>query len=655
MKTVIIYRKSSQKYIDQYQILFQPFIDSHQIAFCFWDEHANDFASALTNLEAQLQGERTWRAIVALPVSDDPEDEWDKHCRADNPFDFLCNAAPEPDKLESSIPLVTVSQMLGGIPLVTPDFRSDIVITEGDRQHDHLSFYRADKQEWFEQRQAEWDRLNVQYSTHCALPSSLYLFVGMREQKTVVPEENDLEILQRHESDSSMFWYRNCYPAKARFLTQISSQPGNARYKEDIFAFWMTVLTLATNEFPSGTIEAYKLYNVKAGVSREILQKTLSSYYSRLDTVRYIANLQIQEFQKEIRRESESDDLPKYQMKIPVVYSHMNDAGLLIPSNKVGLSTDCPIEELSWWHDSVRQSQESLKRLLSSTKITLDRASVAARILSVIQEGEMVELNEYQVEELEAELHELESETLSFTSSSILPTRKFYQQTEKRKVETAERMKKRLTREHAVEAGLIGLSAYLIGFVPDIVRQFRTTNQPWTVVGISLLGTIILGLCGLGFLFFCRSAVRRRIGNYNETMTNCLDALRKSAEYFSAYISKCCSYMRGRSILQYLEHRTMIALSGIRQMKDHKDHSQGYISLIESWLEDFNLHLLKNEGYASGVTFDFDIPPVKNKGYMLEHQEIPNIRLEDGNMCTGPYPFVTEFQIRRIAVFEKEQ
>lgn len=651
MKTVIIYRKTSQPFLNRYQVLFQPFIDSHQVAFCFWDENAKDFASALTDLPAQIRGERTWRAIVALPFSDDPEDEWSSTCRQDNPFDFLCNAAQEPEHLESSVPLIQLAQMLGGIPLATPDYQTGMV-EDSESQVERMMVRRVDSEELFARRRSEWEKLNDRYSTHCVLPASLYLFVGRVVPEIIIPEDTDLDILRRHESDSSMFWYRNCYPARARFMTQTFHRPGNAYYSEDLFSFWMTALTLAINEYPTGTFEAYRLYDVKAGVSREIFRQVLNNYYNRLDTIRYIADLQIQEYQKDIERIREKDDLPGYRTHIPIVYPYLQDRDLFISSKEIGLANDCPKEELPWWYGAVKTSRSALKRLLSMIRPALDRACTTTRYFSRVNEGEMVELDEYQVEEMEIELGELEAEVLSFTRSSALPVRAFQQRIGKREKEAATRIRKRMSRKMAAAAGSIALVAYFAGFVPDIIRQFVNHSQPWAVIGTSAAGTFIMGMAAIGSLLFFRRGLCSKIGDYNGTMKSILGIIVDSAEHFSQYLSKCCSYMRGRSILQFLERRTKVALSGIRQLIEHTDHLKKYMNLIESWLKDYDLTIQKSEGYAQNIYFDFDIPPEKNREYLLKQEETAEASFDNGGTCISPYSFVTKMHVQRIPVFE---
>lgn len=652
MKTVIIYRKSSQATLDRYQILFQPYLDSKQIAFCFWDENASDFASALSDLSTQIRGEKEWRAIVALPVSDDPDDEWSKQCREDNPFDFLCNSAAEPEQLESSIPLIVLAQMLGGVPLTPPEHRVDMVADQDDPCTVRLTVH-DENQERLARLQAEWQRLSDQYSTQCVLPSSLYLFVGKTKSAISIPTDTDKAILERHESDSSMFWYRNCYPHNARFLMQHSSYPYNAQFHEDTFKFWMTALTLAINDFPTGTFEAYKLYDVQSIVPRDSIHQTLSDYHGRLDTIRHVANLQIQELQRDIQWVRGQDFLPNYQILIPVQYPQLTNPDLFVESDKIGLANDCPIDEESWWYKAVRLSRKTLNRVFTSILPVLDRACTSARFQARVTEEQYVELDEYQFAEMEAELSDLEKEILSFTRSNVLPIRTFNKRLDTRKKETATRMRKRMSKQRAIIAGGIALAAYFVGFIPDIIRQCIKQDSPMIVFGIALAGTLLMALTAIASLFWYRRGTIQKIGNYNGTMRQILTTTSESASHFSQYLSKCCAYMRGKSILYSLEKKTMVAIKGISQMSNHIDHLKVYIGIVESWLNDFDLIPLKRDGYANSIAFDFDIPPEHNKEYLLSNEDVSiKIPSVGGSMCNAPYLFVTKFDVKRVPVFE---
>jgi hypothetical protein len=333
-----------------------------------------------------------------------------------------------------------------------------------------------------------------------------------------------------------------------------------------------------------------------------------------------------------------------------VVYPHLSDSGLFIPKDQIGLTNDCPMEEEPWWYGMVRASGKALSRLLSAIRPALDRACVSARFLSRMSDDELVELDEYQFEELDAELSELEGDILSFTRSDTLPIRAFWTRIESRKQETATRMRERMSRRMAITAGSTILAAYFIGFLPDIVRQFTAS-----VIGMAGMGTLAMALTCLAVLCHGRRSVRKKIGNYNGTMREILDAIQNSAEHFSQYLSKCCAYMRGRSILQALEKKTVVALTGIRQMTDHIEQLNVYMNTIKSWLDDFELTPLSGDGYAKNISFDFDIPPERNKEYLLTNHEtsieIPSV---GGSQCFAPYPFVTTFAVNRISVFEME-
>lgn len=660
MKTIIIHRKSSQRFLDQYRVLFQPFLESGKVEFCFWDENAKDFASSLPNLPSKIRGETEWRAIVALPVeAADGEDEQlpaEEEYLGDNPFDFEKNSAQEPFVEESRIPLIRLAQMLGGIPLVTPRVQTEFAeITDEIDGKQKVLRATTESGEQLAEKQKLWQEMTDHYSTSCVLPSQLYLFKGRVLPDIGIPNIEDVELISRHESDSSMFWYRNAYPAKARFLTKTFSRPGHARYHTDLFEFWMTVLTLAINDVPTGTFEAYKLYDTRAVISREMVQKTLSQYYHRLDRIRYSARMKIIEYQKNAQFEREQDTLPFYTATVPVKYRHIDDSDLKISADGLGLANDCPKEELPWWMECAHRSRKALDKVISSIHPVLDRACLICKSMSLISDEELVGMDEYQFEEMEDELAALEVEILTFNKNRVLPLGLFHRRIDQRKAETATRMRKHISRNRAIIAGCTALGIYLLCFLPDLIRQAVSDSVYYPIIS-ALVGTIILGVTGLGALLWYRRSVRIKIGNYNGTMQDILDMIRDSAAKFSHYLSKCCSYMRGRSLLQTLTKRAMISISGIRMMSDHADQLKDYMEMIKTWLGQFNLPMNEPDTYEGDLVFDFEIPPSRNREYQLRNTgyslKIPTV---DGSQCTAPYPFVTAFQVVRVPLYEAKQ
>lgn len=652
MLSVLIYQKSSQSFIDQYRALFEPFEESGKIAFCFWDEHGTDVASALPELTGILRGVRSWQAIVVMPVSD--SDSRDTNlCREDNPFDFLCNSDPEPPVHESQIPLIRLSQMLGGIPLVNQHYVNTRTLNTENR--DQMRVLRRESTEELQAQQRIWNDLNDKYSFPCERPERVYLFKARQPMDIRLPVTKDTDSLRRHEINSSLFWYRNRYPATARFLTQDCRRPGNARYHEDLFQFWMTALTLALNHFPTGTFEAYKVYTATGIVDRNKVHELFSNYYNRLGGVQYSANIQIGELRKSSQFQRRQESLPMYRCDIPVHFELQESPDLMIPSKRIGLSRNCPEEEEPWWHRHVQNSVRAVRKLHGSTKMTLDRASIQCRYASKVTEDELCELDEYQIEEMQQQLSGLETSILTFSTYTALPINKYYRDLAQAEKDTASQMKKRMSKKTAIIAGLSSLAVYMVGFIPDLVHQLQEGNGFLSTLGLALLGCLFMLLAAFGCLLYFRWIITDRIHSYNGIIAGIVRNFQQAGSTFSDYLTNCCSLMRGRFMLQALTRRTLISTQEIVKIGRHIEFLSVQMGIINNWLSDFDLKPLPDKGNHSREYFDFDIPPEKNSGYSIQQEHvdlyIPSV---GGSTCKAPYPFVTEFTANREALFETE-
>ena len=68
MFTVVIAGDEAAQFLQEYHMLFQPYEEAGQIAFCHWNQQGTDFKTALPELLGLVRGKKHWRALVALPM-----------------------------------------------------------------------------------------------------------------------------------------------------------------------------------------------------------------------------------------------------------------------------------------------------------------------------------------------------------------------------------------------------------------------------------------------------------------------------------------------------------------------------------------------------------------------------------------------------------
>lgn len=652
MLTVLIYQKSAQNFIDKYRMLFEQYEESGQIAFCFWDEHGMDVQSALPELTSIIKGIHKWRAVVVLPHLEDFTEEQLLH-KPENPFDYYINSQKEPAVQESEIPLIRLAQMLGGIPLVNKHYANAFTLNSENASQMTVSQIESDEELVLQQH--KWNTLNDKYSFPAERPQFLYLFKARMLQEINLSMTKDVSIMSRHESDSSLFWYRNRYPARARFLIQDCAKPGNAHYQEDLFHFWMTALTLAINDFPSGTFEAYKVYQITSKISFELVHELLSQYYNRLSSVRFRANLQISELQKRPHFVRTQEELPLYQCEIPVHFELQQDENLHISGKRIGLTGDCPLPEEPWWHLKVTDSIKAVKKLHSSTKMVLDRASIQSRYSSKMTEEEMCELDEYQFEEMTQQLSDLEMNILAFSTYTLWPMGKYYESLKMAEKKTADAMRKRMGRKLTIISCLAMLTIYIGGFIPDYIYQIQQGNPFLEALGLAGIGCVVILLVSFICLCVFRKTVQNEIRKYNAVISEVINNFQRAGAVFSSYLSDCCSYMRGKYLLQALARRTLISSEEVVKLEQHVKHLSGQMNIIINWMADLDMKVLEDKENHNKDYFDFEIPPEKNMGYSIQMDSMDSYAESvGGSKCKAPYPFIIGFSVKRESLFEKD-
>lgn len=206
--SVIIQNAKTIEEFAKYQALFADALKSNRIGVCKWNESGTTVETALPELNSLTDDKEEWRAIIIRFIDDD--------CMAacqsvpQNPYDFLINQNNGDDVHENDVPLVRLTQMLGGIPTIEVDFEPEVITEE------HMA-PRIIYTPVVDKTKAEVRRELVRkYQFDGRLPSSI-IIVSVRERNDDKDSEEDVDStwLSRRESESSEFWKRNQYPGFA--------------------------------------------------------------------------------------------------------------------------------------------------------------------------------------------------------------------------------------------------------------------------------------------------------------------------------------------------------------------------------------------------------------------------------------------------------
>ena len=124
---LILNQKTADDFYRHYP-LFTEALGSEKIGICQWNEHGTDIESALPEIYGLTDGKEDWRAIVVLPAAGGDEEF---PSTPENPYDFLINSDENAPLAESPVPVIRLTQMIGGVPAPTVHFASEQVREEG--------------------------------------------------------------------------------------------------------------------------------------------------------------------------------------------------------------------------------------------------------------------------------------------------------------------------------------------------------------------------------------------------------------------------------------------------------------------------------------------------------------------------------------------
>lgn len=652
MKTVIITTDTSDAFLREYQSLFFPFEQSGEIAICHWNRQGSDFRTALPELHNIVRTSPKWRALVVLPLEEDTQLRDEYPTLPENPYDFVCNASRDSQRVEESgVPLIRLAQMLGGVPKPVYDFE-DCMAPVDTEQANGKRFCRQTvlntRQEDLEQDRRTWVDLEEKYAFTGEKPVELWMLAACRRQAAArSPLPEDMPAPPREDAlEQVPFAVRNGYPACTRFMKMECTGQGHAHYRMDEMRFWMAVLTLALNDYDSGRLRGGELYQVHNDFDVDLYQQLLSDYYNRLGRIRSDVERR-ENLLHQKQDEARAPTMPAYSFTVSVEQTTLNDTGLYVDDSSVGLSSDCPQPELKWWRGQMEASRKALARVIAAPRRSLDRACAYARRNAQIEPAQVVQMDRYQQDELENILNEEEIQLFGIDAFDALPVKEFYRRRNVSDRDVRGEMNRRMSRNLTIGAGVLALLVYLAGFVPELVHLLlrgEPVGEMLYVLATHLLGLFLTGLITL--LVF-RYWLHREVKEYNHTMQWIVLKIATSCNFFSDYLSRVSSYMRGRSINTVLRSRDQRLSEEGARLERHLLAIQKNSQRAADWIENFGLEILQDENRGQVEYFNSDIPPEKNEVYDLRASTTEQAVDSDGQRVRVPYPFVKPVDFKR--------
>ncbi len=618
-------------------------LNNGRIGVCKWIESGTTLDSAVPELSELTNDKEDWRAIIVRFEDGELMSGFESDAR--NPYDFKDNAFYSGKIEESKNPLIRLTQMLGGVPSPEIKFESEVIIEDGKNPR---TIYKPVVDLEANQKYRELCR---KYEYDGKLPSSIVV-ISIRQRSQNEATRGDIWT-NNQESNSSDFWKRNKYPSNCRFLVYDFEKQGPIQRDADEFGFWMSTLLVSSNDIDSSTLQAYRLYTVKPVFDKPQMEEVFRITVNRLCSARKIV-------EKDIKRDIElqlatSDTLPDYKMEVSVAVDMPEEFSKRVNPNSFGVFSAGVNTELEMWRNANCAVEEQLAECVRSAERTLDKTADKMKPLCMFSEGEVSNLDKYQIEDMTRETGELYNKIVKI--QGILPSSKVT--TSPSVVSAMKNVKEFLLGRMSAKSAL-GLLALifillLLSGIPGIVRCATESKGSLDIL-FAIIGVVfgVVAIVALIVILVQKSKLNSLIGAYNQQMKNLFNNIISNADQYSAYLSSVASHSRGLSYLN-LSKRKKVKIDELRFMKyAHVKNANIILAQMRNWSRSYHLNVdFDNPSINERMAVNMSESPFSSNIYTFEHGDVYSVLVNNsGEQIESPFSFVKKLEITREELYD---
>lgn len=639
MYSVLFQSQRTMEFYEPFRPIFMPLIRSGGMGICQWMEAGTTVDTVIPGIYDLVSDKEEWRAVIMC--MNEPEDQKAFPSRPENPYDFIENSSPEPVTKESRIPLVRLTQMLGGVPAPAMHFLPQLV-QEKDKQSRMIYMPNVREED-----QRAYEELKKKYHFHGKLPSEIILVCPRDRQET--HGENIEEVWKdRIMADTSDFWRRNGYPARCRFTVFDITGEGDVRKTEELFNLWMTVMILASNDIDPSTLQAYRLYRIAVEFDHKKMEASFQEAAGRVQRAR-------RSIEKSIRRElekrlGEDAALPDYELKAPVVLKLPERNQIFSERGRFGLTAKNQAADLEILRDMKDQAEKGLDGLGNCAERALNQTAQRIRQCREYQEEEVYPLNPYQLEDMEEKL-EREYRNI-FELRKELPGLRENSREELERLgrNIREVLAERTTRNQAAGALAAVSALFALSVSPAVIAGLRAGS----VSVLTACGFVAVGIAAFaGAEFLCllsqKAKLQLTVHAFHRFMNSAATAVTEDGQLFSRYLSEIASYMHGSSFLSVLRRRESAGEEEFSGRKLHIAALSAFYSNLKEWCRAYHLQLyFDSAAMGEELTVDTELPPEMNPMYTFASEEKYLAEVNNtGDTIEAPFDFIRKLKIIR--------
>ena len=285
------------------------------------------------------------------------------------------------------------------------------------------------------------------------LPSEV-ICVSLRTYDTQSYHDNHKRELAIN-SNYSLFAKHNLYPEKLRFLVFDILPENDKRYDKDFIRFLSVLLVLSGSEIPKGSISKEYLYCIKSNFDDDEFVRICKEHMTKLNATRAYLNDGIKKLstkRNEPIDDKTAEELFESEIYIPVeIRPSQSKSQLEAKYNGIGLTNGCPQEESDYWNSQYYGINKSFIRYLREPRRAVKTAAKGPFKENIkIDDDRILQLSEYQKEDIIIKLEEEEQKMVETTTAHIFKTEEYNKLINSVDNEIKDRISQRISKKSAI-------------------------------------------------------------------------------------------------------------------------------------------------------------------------------------------------------------
>lgn len=690
MFTVIIAEKEYIDKVNEYDLFLKPFLESEDVKFCQWNTQAERLSEMLPTLADQVGRRKEWRAIIICN---------DDGLEKQNPFD-LVTQLPEPftgavrgvakedaeaelsaqtgvfsakedldhvysneykqylqrehlKKLEAydeaaTKPLTRLVTFFCNTPTVTKEADSAAAVGDPD-YHRYIEENRR--------KQALRAAILGDELTETAQPTEVLCIA----KRTYVSCEDEFDTMWsiHTESEYSRFYDRNLYFDKMRYLVFDILPKTQRDYTFDYIRFLYATILLASNDIPNGCLAAERVYRLECDNDENALRVLLQTYEAKLNCTKEMLNQRIREIREKkplTLTDNEAQRMFNTRVEQTVVFDDsVQSSDLYARSLLIGLANGCQRNEEVVWEEEYSRSRRTLSKMLKQTRRALRRATTTAQNQQDVPKGNILRLNEFQLEDVRDFVEAQELEMLKVDTVDLYNEEALFAQMEKADKLVKEKIETRMFRKTTLALGGVACGVFLLGFFTVFLKSMALNffNFGTTLLLLALL-LGAFALAAVITLFFMRGGLVAKFREFNDAMRNVDVQIHNALGKYTKYLTHACNVRRGYAVLNTVaREEDPDAHKAVLYMKHITD-----IEMAKAATQDvFGQFMVGRKSVLpeASIPYDFNFDQPADYRYALPYTNGTARKItfiQPGVTVQVPVEFVKEIMVRREELYE---